>query len=545
MCCHEVRLLILCFIFASLPACQSGHATDSDLPFEVEFAVDTSPASPVDEPQHDSQSTPPDFMSDDTDTASPSPAMHDGNTSHTTPTDAEAGGTITATRFSANAVHWRVPESGHNDGFFSPTWAHSTRWFTTRDLNGDGHVDLIQTGDSQRENGFVWRDEVGPYWKVWFGGTDGFATQSIRWTVPESGQSDGFFFTSWNDGSRWFSVRDLDGDSFPDLIQTADPSREGGFVWRDEVGPYWKVWRGEMNGFSQVPIVWRVPDSGLDDGFFALQWSNATRWFATIDVNGDALPDLIQTANPAREGGHVFSDARGSFWKVWANNGDGFSTVHIRWSVPDSGLSDGFFFPYWTMGERVFSTTDLNGDGLVDLIQSADSERPGGYVWEDNSGPFWRVWLGTGEGFETTWSRWSVPNSGLGDGFFALWYLNGERSFGTIDMTGDGIPDLVQTADSDRAGGFVWRDHSGPYWKVWKGTGNGFAPTSARWAVPSNSTDDGFYTTHSSAGSQWFSTMDLNGDARPDLVQSGDSERDGGFVWMDENGPHWRVWFAQ
>lgn len=548
---NELHPLVFWVICVGLTACQTAPSSDSQTVFEVTpTTLDSTVALPDNEDQSDSSMTnqdpyPP--QAGDADAGSDAGSNTDtGDASVTADAmNAEDPTTPPATGFQTQSTRWRVPGSGSDDGFFSLTWAHSTRWFATRDLNGDGRVDLIQTGDPQRENGFVWRDPAGPYWKVWLGEADGFASEHIRWTTPESGHDDGFFFTSWNDGTRWFSLRDLDGDGLLDLIQTADPSREGGYVWRDEAGPYWKVWRGQIRGFSPDPIVWRVPESGLNDGFFALQWSNATRWFATIDINGDSKPDLLQTADESREGGHVFNDSNGPFWKIWVNNGNGFSAVHIRWSVPESGLSDGFFFPYWTMGERVFSTTDLNGDGLVDLVQSADSDRQGGYVWEDGTGPYWRVWLGTGDGFEQMWTRWAVPASGLGDGFFSLWYLDGERSFGTIDMTGDGIPDLVQTADSARAGGFVWRDDTGPYWKVWRGTGNGFATTSGRWAVPDNASADGFFKTHSASGTQWFSTMDLNGDARPDLIQTGDPTQDGGFVWQGEDGPYWRVWLGQ
>ena len=54
--------------------------------------------------------------------------------------------------------------------------------------------------------------------------------------------------------------------------------------------------------------------------------------------------------------------------------------------------------------------------------------------------------------------------------------------------------------------------------------------------------NDGFYATSQVMGERWFTTMDLNGDRRPDLIQTGDSHRDGGFVWQDAHGPHWRVW---
>ena len=78
----------------------------------------------------------------------------------------------------------------------------------------------------------------------------GFSTDPIRWPVPESGHSDGFFFPSWSQGERWFFTIDINGDQRLDLVQTADPSKAGGQVWTDDIGAYWKVWFGETNGFQ-------------------------------------------------------------------------------------------------------------------------------------------------------------------------------------------------------------------------------------------------------------------------------------------------------
>ena len=440
-----------------------------------------------------------------------------------------------ASGFTDQYQRWSVPQSGREDGFFSLGWANGTRWFSIFDINGDGRSDIVQTASDQRANGFVWTDAGGAFWKVWLGKPNGFDDTHLRWSVPDSGLADGFFFTAWNDGPRWFGVRDLNGDSIPDIIQTADSTREGGFVWQDTEGAYWKVWLGEPEGFSTDWIRWSVPESGLADGFFALQWANGNRWFTVIDLDGDLHPELVQTADSDQEGGHVFEDQNGAYWKVWENHGQGFEMNATRWQVPDSGLADGFFFPYWTMGERSFSVLDIDGDRQLDLVQTADSSRSGGYIWQDSQGPYWRVWLGMTNGFAPTWTRWSVPESGLGDGFFSTWYLNGERSFGTLDMTGDGIPDLVQTADSARSGGHIWRDEQGMYWKVWQGTTDGFENNVRRWSVPESGHNDGFYATHSASGERWFGTIDINGDGVLDLLQTGDTERDGGFVLKDED----------
>jgi DNA/RNA-binding domain of Phe-tRNA-synthetase-like protein len=450
-----------------------------------------------------------------------------------------------ATHFAPVFQRWSVPMSGLDDGFYAPWSAMGTRWFSTLDLTGDGLPDLVQTGDSSRENGFVWTDDTGSFWKVWPGENGGFSGQYRRWSVPSSGQGDGFFATGWSQGTRWFSTRDLNGDGRPDLIQTGDSSRQGGFVWRDDDGPHWRVWLGVDGGFSADPLRWSVPENGLDDGFFALYWADGQRWFSTIDLTGDGILDLVQTADSSRDGGYVLSDDDGTFWRVWPGQATGFSPNALRWSVPDSGLSDGFFYTAWTLGERCFTTLDLTGDGLVDLVQTADSARQGGYVWRDDRGSFWKVWPGDGRGFAGEHRRWAVPESGLDDGFFAPWWSQGERGFATMDLTGDGQPELIQTADPHVDGGFVWRDDIGHFWRVWVGQPNGFAPQSVRWAVPESGLDDGFFLPSWSMGQRVFTTMDLNSDGRPDLVQTADTVREGGFVWRDDRGPFWKVWLSR
>ena len=170
-----------------------------------------------------------------------------------------------------------------------------------------------------------------------------------------------------------------------------------------------------------------VPDSGLSDGF-ALAYSWGQRWFSTFDINGDLLPDLVQTASPEREGGYAFRDQGGFYWKVWLGTPMGFSATSARWSVPDSGLDDGFFNPFWSTGVRWFATIDLSGDGIPELIQTADSGQDGGLVWRDDSGPYWKVWLGGLDGFAHNSIRWSVPESGLSDGFFPM-VVHGQSIF--------------------------------------------------------------------------------------------------------------------
>ncbi len=377
----------------------------------------------------------------------------------------------------------------------------------------------------------------------------GFEASARRWAVPESGLADGFFAASWLSGARGWALLDLTGDGRPDLVQTSDPEAEDGRIPRDADGPHWRVFEGGRDGFAPTATRWPVPESGLPDGFFAAFQTLDARAWITLDLTGDGRPDLVQTADPARPGGFVAADAEGAFWRLWENTGRGFAPEARRWSVPESGLSDGFFAGYMGWDARHWGLHDLDGDGRPELVQTGDPSRPGGFAWRDEAGPFWRVWRAAGaSGFEGTPSRWAVPESGLPDGFFAAsWHAAApDTRFWTLrDLDGDGRADLTQTADPAAAGGAVWRDPEGPSWRVFPGRDGGFGPAE-RLAIGDSGLPDGFFATATASNPPagparfWF-LADLEADGRPELVQTADPERAGGFAWRDAEGPSWRV----
>ena len=81
------------------------------------------------------------------------------------------------------------------------------------------------------------------------------------------------------------------------------------------------------------------------------------------------------------------------YWKVFRNNGSGFSQA-INWLVPGSGISDGFFIPKYCSGSRCWNTLDMNGDLKPDLVQTVDSNSST-QVWDVNGTPYWKVFLGS------------------------------------------------------------------------------------------------------------------------------------------------------
>ena len=466
-------------------------------------------------------------------------------------TRADGGARPRGTSFSSTPARFTVPPSGLPDGFFAGGYGVGARGWLVVDLDGDGLPDLVQTSDSGNPNGRVWSDLQGAYWRVFRGTGAGFATTATRWAVPDSGLADGFFSAYYGYDTRFWTLLDLDGDGRPELVQTADSARAGGYVWRDAQGPYWKVWSSGAGGFPAAPRRWAVPDSGQSDGFFSAYYTDDTRCWSLVDLDGDGRMDLVQTANPALSGGIVWSDATGAYWKAWAGGASGFASSSRRVAVPASGLSDGFFATTYQSaapGTRFWTLLDLDGDRRPDLVQTADPAHSGGFVWSDTQGPSWKVFRGSAAGFGAA-SRLPVGASELSDGFFASAYTappsaQGERYWLTVDLDGDGLPELVQTGDPAHPGGFVRTDAQGAYWRVWH-LGGAAPATPSRWSVPASGLSDGFFAAYWTDGGNgqraWF-LADLDGDGRLDLVHTADPTRTGLYVFTDAQGAYWKVY---
>ncbi len=184
-----------------------------------------------------------------------------------------------------------------------------------------------------------------------------------------------------------------------------------------------------------------------------------------MDLNGDALPDLIQ------------SSLRLQQWtkSVYLNNGHGGWTQTTDFEAPVV-----FNFEWPTSPEdNGVREADLNGDGRADLIQSfstiGHTER--------------KVYLNTGSGWEDATETWGSQQIVFADN-------SGQDTEARIaDLNGDGLPDLFQI--SQRYG-----DH------VYINNGHGWDDESSLWTIPVR-----FYGGGTIIG-------DVNGDKLPDLLES-------------------------
>ncbi|RLJ24137.1 putative secreted protein (Por secretion system target) [Flavobacterium lindanitolerans] len=173
-------------------------------------------------------------------------------------------------------------------------------------------------------------------------------------------------------------------------------------------------------------------------------------------------------------------------------------------------------------------------------------------------------------GFNTTAVNWTLPQGGYlssmaTHGFNAIadgdtGNIDGDQTWTTMDMNGDGKPDLVVTSQKVTIGnygvGTAFGLPSTPHWKVYLNSGNGFATTAVNWTLPQggylssmavhgfNAIADG--DTGNMDGDQTWTVMDMNGDSKPDLVVTSQKVTIGnygvGTAFGLPSTPHWKVY---
>jgi hypothetical protein len=188
-----------------------------------------------------------------------------------------------------------------------------------------------------------------------------------------------------------------------------------------------------------------VPDNGVAGGFKSTASTvPATRrvWLLT-DLDGDGRDDLIQTANPLAITPTTFLNGTTAVWRVWFNQLGPtalFSTTPTQWVVPASS----FATPFSATAPNFWQLMDLDGDAVKELVQTADpahgaavhharqARRPGACT----SRPVERA-------SRATATPWTIPTGPMPEGFRSI----SGASWSVLDVTGDGLPDLVQFQD--------------------------------------------------------------------------------------------------
>ena len=339
---------------------------------------------------------------------------------------------------------------------------------------------------------------------------------------------------------------DLTGDGKPDLVVTSDGCTPDAQVGTSK----WTVYPNTGTGFGPAQA-FGLP-SAIDARYGTKPLSKTTDTrrscgangsefsFVTTDLTGDGKPDLVLTYDDCT------SDlASGqSRWTVFPNTGAGFGPGQA-FTLPTLDPKYGGRVLLSTTGADVrcqnqnnrfdFTTLDMTGDGKPDLLFTRDA--CGGDAQVGTSK--WTLFPNTGTGFGTAQSfafpaeidaRYGAqPLSGMAANDRTCQDGNSSFSFAVMDLTGDRKPDLVLTDDGCRYD----LELGASKWNLFPNTGSGFGPAQAfRLPAPASagrgsrpftkiSQIDAACTNNSAK--YGYTTMDLTGDGKPDLVLTRDA----------------------
>ncbi|WP_394846925.1 FG-GAP-like repeat-containing protein [Pendulispora brunnea] len=440
-----------------------------------------------------------------------------------------------------------------------------------------------------------------------------FELSPIEYTLPVAGMRLAGIYTTANqgayttEGDEFWSLRDMNGDKYPDLVITTNirqvlSEEPGDDNILDEVfdlsaSPNWHVYLGGPEGFRKDFIQWSVPQGGRTArGFNRMAMQGGTdrihnshgqvnkqgdlAWVVR-DMDGDGKPDLVATGSAEElvQVGYIFrvfgGDAEPPYWRVYLNNGSGFSKEPTKWLVPKTPVWDTFAglsleassvrANYKT---QVWEMRDMNGDkrpdivayGKVEEVKPGPDAGAGGFRARppgQPNAPHWDVYLNDGKGFSATATPWTLPKQrGVGDdglngtsGPTVGQTEDGDNTWTLLDITGDGKQDLVITASQISFQMKAFGYPSTAHWEVYANTGTGFE-SMKQWPLPRGGLGAGGFsaTAISSAnvpGDKVWRTVDIDGDAKPDLVVTGEfsAGADPGVYNLGRQGdnPFWRV----
>lgn len=270
-----------------------------------------------------------------------------------------------------------------------PRWEVQTNWNAEvyfgegnggmmGDVNGDGLDDIMQSFFSGYGT---------PEWirKTYLNNGQGQFIENQNYAPP-------FHFAAAAGGDFWdYGARlvDLNGDGLSDLLSASRSS-------------YGKAYLNTGNGWEQA-------DNWLPPLNFVYWSTDVSSYIANL--NGDNLPDIIGTRN----------EWNGSTYPLityaYINNGNGW-TRDLNWQAPlDIRIQTGTIF------------SDVNGDGLDDIVQAITGPEP-----------FKRTFINNGHG------QWEESSTYIPPQYFfssAAYNQVNDHGYRLVDINGDGLVDII------------------------------------------------------------------------------------------------------
>lgn len=472
----------------------------------------------------------------------------------------------------------------------------SQNWFF-QDMNGDKVADLVVAAQIQGGDLTCFSPGLNPYWKVYLSTWNGISTIPLNWDLPSGGlirngiiygfnQISGSSSNQNNTGSQNWNLTDMNGDNKPDLVITGQLQSGNITCFSPGSGQYWKVYLNTGSSFSTTPLNWDLPiggrlSGGVTYGYpanfgtaFSSDNTGSQSWSVT-DINGDNKADLVVTAQLQAGNVTCFSPGASQYWKAYLNTGNGFSATAVNWNLPNGGkLNGGTTFGYDAVngfaysgdntGSQTWSVMDIDGDKKADLIVTAQLQAGNVTCFSPGSNQYWKVFSNTGNGFAASPVNWSLPNggrlvSGITYGYdFIIGTASssdntGSQTWTIADMDGFGQPELVVTAQLQAGNVTCFSPGNNQYWKVYKNSPTGFSSVPINCSLPiggklAGGVTYGFNASYGAAtpsentGSQSWMIADMNHDAIPDLVITGQLQGGNVTSFSPTSSQYWKVY---
>lgn len=197
------------------------------------------------------------------------------------------------------------------------------------DMNGDGLPDLVTTSSDPTKLSVTLN-----------AGGGFFQTPAANWPNLSSGTR----MRNQDTYGSYGDLADMNGDGLPDHVQPGGVQLNLGPYNGFDTALSWGLTNNEAPGI----IDYQGAGNSFLHGCFSKQ---------LLDINGDGLPDLVRSNNPA------------GTYAVRYNTGRGFSTNWVTWSNVNTSVSYGL--NSWSKNTADATSVlfmDMNGDGLPDRV---------------------------------------------------------------------------------------------------------------------------------------------------------------------------------